>query len=108
MLRLAVCVDWMVLPSGSRTEMPGLAGRWLMCGAWMVMKWPVQSVSAIQEEVNIVNGSGGAIVGGEGTETLSVKGGAGSTLVSGVGVVTVQVFPNGCHTLLNFTATSMR
>jgi hypothetical protein len=36
--RRAVWVDVMVLPSGSKTEMLGLAGRMLRLGAWMVRK----------------------------------------------------------------------
>ena len=53
MLSIAVWVEVMVLPSGSRTEMPGLAGRWLRMGAWMLMKWPVEPVSAMQVDVSM-------------------------------------------------------
>jgi hypothetical protein len=53
MLRRAVWVEWMVLPSGSRTAILGLEGRQLMLGAWIVMKWPVLPVSAMQVEVKM-------------------------------------------------------
>ena len=50
---MAVWVEVMVLPSGRMTEMPGDAGwRWRQ-GAWMVRKWPVLPVSAMQAEVNM-------------------------------------------------------
>ena len=51
--------------------MLGWTGRWLMLGAWMVMKWPVLPVSAIHDEVKRVNGVG-TIGGGEETDTLGV------------------------------------
>ncbi len=37
----------MVLPSGSKTEMLGLADCMLRLGVWMVRKWPVEPVSAM-------------------------------------------------------------
>jgi hypothetical protein len=70
MFRRAVWVECMVLPSGSRTAIPGLAGRRLKLGAWMVMKWPVLPVSAMHVEVN--REKGGAKVGTDGEETEGV------------------------------------
>ena len=72
MLRSAVWVEVMVLPSGSKTEMLGLAVRWLRLGAWIVMKWPVEPVSAMQVDVSMEKGGGVARVGGEETGTLGV------------------------------------
>jgi hypothetical protein len=49
--RSAVWVEVMVEPFGMRTEMPGLAGRLLVWGAWAVINMPVAPVSAIAWEV---------------------------------------------------------
>jgi hypothetical protein len=38
MLSCAACVDCRVDPSGSSTEMPGLAASLFVRGAWLVMK----------------------------------------------------------------------
>ena len=86
MLRIAVCVEVMVLPSGSKTEMLGLAGRWLRQGAWIVMKWPVEPVSAMQVVVSMEKGVGVAMIGGEETGTLGVTVAGSSRLVGWLGL----------------------
>ncbi len=53
-------------------------------GEWMVMKWPVVPVSAMQDDVSIENGGMGAIGGGEETETLGVMVAGASSGVTGV------------------------
>ena len=47
---VAVWVEERDSPLGRRTEMGGLACWMLVHGAWIVMKCPVQPVSAIMEE----------------------------------------------------------
>jgi hypothetical protein len=82
MLRRAVWVELIMLPSGSKTEMLGLAGCLLRLGAWMVMKWPVEPVSAMQVDVNIEKWVGVAMGDGEETGTLRATA-AGSSRVMG-------------------------
>ena len=56
----------------SRKAILGLAGRWsLMLGVWIVMKWPVLPVSAMQVEVEREKG-GAIVVDGEESETMGV------------------------------------
>ena len=65
--------------------MPPGRGRWLRLGAWMVMKWPVEPVSAIQVDVNMEKGVGLlAMWGMEETGALGVKV-AGARRVMGAG-----------------------
>jgi hypothetical protein len=47
-----------MLPSGSTTEMLGDATRLFLCGASIVMKWPVQPVSAMANFVYLIGGEG--------------------------------------------------
>jgi hypothetical protein len=94
MWRSAVWVEWMVLPSGSNTEMPGLAGCWWMLGAWMVRKWPVLQVSAMQGEGCSVEMVDGAMKDGEETETLGVLS------VTGASSFTVAGWLVGVHSAL--------
>ena len=47
MSKMATWLDLMEVPSGSRTEMLGSAGRILVYGAVLVRKWPVHPVSAM-------------------------------------------------------------
>jgi hypothetical protein len=82
-LRSAVWVEVMVLPSGSKTEMLGLAGRRFRLGAWMVRKWPVEPVSAMHVGDSNIEVGGVASDCGEETGTLGVKVAGASRVIGG-------------------------
>ena len=58
--RVAVCVDWIWLPSGRVT----VSGRWLVLRSWQVLvlwrKWPVVPLSTMAVSLGVSGGRGGS------------------------------------------------
>ena len=76
MSKVAVWLDWMVLPSGRSTVMLGLAGIFCRTGAELVRKCPVQPVSAMSMDDWAEGGGAGVAGTAGGTGVLQGLGGS--------------------------------